>query len=85
MERGYDHVSWPTPRLIRRLGEIAWQEDNIPYGENRVRQLGHEAACLCFELTFRGDDMRQEPSPGNMPKIANRKSTAPSKWKKQGT
>lgn len=72
MERGFDHLSWPTPRLIHRLGEIAWQEDHIKYGEERTRQLGHEAACLCFELTYRGSDMRHSPNPDNMPKKVRR-------------
>lgn len=58
MERGeYDHVQWPTPRLVQRLGEISWSEQNIKHGEERREQLGHEAACLAFELIHR-DDLR---------------------------
>lgn len=57
----YNHVEQPTPRLVRRLGEIAQLLDIVSYGPVRRRELQHEADCIAWELTnYRANDLRSD-------------------------
>ncbi len=73
--KGYDHALWPTPRLLRRLSEIAWQLDNIPYGPDRRETLNKEGDYIEWEVkNYRSHELRQYPSPANMPKRIGEKA-----------
>ena len=49
----FAHTEQTDERLITRLTELTWQEKNIGYSQERRDQLGHEAACIVFELMNR--------------------------------
>lgn len=53
MSELFNHTEQPTDQLVSRLQELSWQEQNVLYSESRRRQLGHEAACLVFEIMNR--------------------------------
>lgn len=53
MKETYNHTEQSTELLTRRLIELAELEKRVHHGAERTRQLGHEAVCICFELSCR--------------------------------
>lgn len=53
MSETFNHTEQDDSTLANRLMDLAWQESNVVYSEERRRQLGHEAACIVFELSKR--------------------------------
>lgn len=53
MKETYTHTEQSTDQLTRRLIELAELEKRVQHGQERTRQLGHEAVCICFELSCR--------------------------------
>lgn len=60
MSETFNHIEQPDSQLINRLTELTWQEQHIAYSEARREQLGHEAACIVFELMNREVCMQHE-------------------------
>lgn len=53
MSEYYNHTQQTDAQLTRRLIELSALEKRVHHGQERTRQLGHEAMCLCFELSCR--------------------------------
>lgn len=53
MSETFTHTEQSTPQLTRRLIELAELEKRVHHSPERTRQLGHEAVCICFELSCR--------------------------------
>lgn len=53
MKETYTHTEQSTDQLTRRLIELSELEKRVHHGPERTRQLGHEAVCICFELSCR--------------------------------
>lgn len=56
MEKGFDHLTWPTPRLQRRLTDVLRHLRAMPHSPERRQQITLEAECLDFEIRERAKD-----------------------------
>lgn len=48
----YNHTELPTSALQYRMSELLDVQD-IPRGQERLEAIGHELACIVFELDQR--------------------------------